>query len=154
MSADPDAEIADLAKEELAGLHEKRQTINDKLASALTPQDPNDGRDVIIEIRAAAGGDESSLFAGELNMIRAEFAAGLGWAAGIALACMAVIFAAVMAHGRHLLLGETAPPARPQATPRLVAVPLIAGLIACALLGVSTWPIQPLLHAAAQVVAV
>jgi hydrogenase-4 component F len=94
-----------------------------------------------------------SLFASELNMIRAEFAAGLGWAAAVALACMAVIFAAVMAHGRHLLLGQAASPARPQATPRIVAVPLTAGLLACVLLGVSAWPVQPLLHAAAQVVA-
>jgi hydrogenase-4 component F len=100
-----------------------------------------------------------SLFASELNMLRAEVAAGLGWAAAIALACMAVIFAAVMAHGRHLLLGEAAPPGRAAtppgraATPRIVAVPLTAGLLACAFLGVSAWPLQPLLHAAAQVVA-
>ena len=94
-----------------------------------------------------------SLFASELNMLRAEVAAGLGWAAAIALACMAVIFAAVMAHGRHLLLGDAPPQGRPEATPRMVAVPLAAGLLACAFLGVSAWPLQPLLHAAAQVVA-
>ena len=94
-----------------------------------------------------------SLFASELNMVRAEFAAGLGWAAAIALACMAVIFAAVMAHGRHLLLGDAAPQGRRQATPWIVAVPLATGLLACAFLGVSAWPLQPLLHAAAQVVA-
>ena len=94
-----------------------------------------------------------SLFASELNMLRAEVAAGLGWAAAIALACMAVIFAAVMAHGRHLLLGDAPPQGRPEATPRAVAVPLAAGLLACAFLGVSAWPLQPLLHAAAQVVA-
>jgi len=94
-----------------------------------------------------------SLFASELNMLRAEVAAGLGWAAAIALVCMAVIFAAVMAHGRHLLLGKAAAPGRPGATPRIVAVPLTAGLLACAFLGVSAWPLQPLLHAAAQVVA-
>jgi hydrogenase-4 component F len=94
-----------------------------------------------------------SLFASELNMLRAEVAVGLGWAAAIALVCMAVIFAAVMAHGRHLLLGDAPPQGRPEATPRIVAVPLAAGLLACAFLGVSAWPLQPLLHAAAQVVA-
>jgi hydrogenase-4 component F len=94
-----------------------------------------------------------SLFASELNMIRAEAAAGLGWAAAIALACMAAIFAAVMTHGRHLLLGGTPPGGQPQATPRAVTVPLCAGLAACILIGVSAWPLQPLLHAAAQVVA-
>ena len=94
-----------------------------------------------------------SLFASELNMVRAEFAAGLGWAAAIALICMAVIFAAVMAHGRHLLLGDAAPQGRREATPRAVAVPLTAGLLACAVIGVSAWPLQPLLHAAARVVS-
>jgi hydrogenase-4 component F len=94
-----------------------------------------------------------SLFASELNMLRAEVAVGLGWAAAIALACMAVIFAAVMAHGRHLLLGDAPPQGSRAATPRVVAVPLAAGLLACAFLGVSAWPLQPLLHAAAQVVA-
>jgi len=93
-----------------------------------------------------------SLFVSELNMVRAEFAAGLGWAAAIALACMAVIFAAVMAHGRHLLLGDAPPQGARGVTPRLVAVPLAAGLAACAFLGVSAWPLQPLLHAAARVV--
>jgi hypothetical protein len=66
---------------------------------------------------------------------------------------MAVIFAAVMAHGRHLLLGKAAHPGRPAAIPLIVAVPLATGLLACAFLGVSAWPLQPLLHAAAQVVA-
>lgn len=94
-----------------------------------------------------------SLFVSELNMIRAEAAAGLGWAAALALVCMAVIFAAVMTHGRHLLLGDAPPGEQPQATPRIVTVPLTAGLAACVLFGVSAWPLQPLLHAAAQVVA-
>jgi hydrogenase-4 component F len=94
-----------------------------------------------------------SLFVSELNMLRAEFAAGLGWAAAIALICMAVIFAAVMAHGRHLLLGESSPPGQRTATPRIVAVPLVTGLLACAFLGVSAWPLQQILYAAAQVVA-
>jgi hydrogenase-4 component F len=93
-----------------------------------------------------------SLFVSELNMIRAEIAVGLWWAVAIALVCMAVIFAAVMAHGRHLLLGDSPPGRAGPPTPRTVAVPLAAGLLACAVLGVSAWPIQPLLHAAAQVV--
>ena len=86
-------------------------------------------------------------------MLRAEVAVGLGWAAAIALVCMAVIFAAVMSHGRHLLLGAAPPGGQPHATPRAVAVPLVAGLAACAFIGVSAWPLQPLLHAAARVVA-
>ncbi len=65
---------------------------------------------------------------------------------------MAVIFGAVMSHGRHLLFGPRGSDA-PVTTPALVAVPLIGGLVLCAFIGVSAWPLSPLLHAAAQVVA-
>ncbi|MBP9852547.1 MAG: peptide chain release factor 1 [Patescibacteria group bacterium] len=61
-----DAELAALAQEELAST-EAALVINEtRLSEALTPKDPNDEKDVIIEIRAGAGGDESSLFAAEL----------------------------------------------------------------------------------------
>ncbi len=63
---DSDDEIAELAKSEIEELNEKLQALSSKLQALLTPKDPNDERDAIIEIRAAAGGDESSLFAGEL----------------------------------------------------------------------------------------
>ena len=93
-----------------------------------------------------------SLFVSELNMLRAEFQVGLGWAAAVSMVCMAVIFAAVMSHGRHLLLGPRGTDA-PAMTPALVAVPLIGGLVGCAFIGVSAWPLQSLLHAAARIVA-
>ncbi len=93
-----------------------------------------------------------SLFVSELNMIRAELDVGLGWAAGISLALMAVIFAAVMGHGRHLLLGGAGASGKPAATPGIVAIPLVGGLIACAVFGLSAWPLQSLLYAAAHVV--
>jgi len=93
-----------------------------------------------------------SLFVSELNMIRGEITVGLGWAAGLSLAAMAVIFAAVMAHGRHLLLGGTDTSRNPVRTPRLVTVPLLGGLAACAAIGVSAWPLQSLLYSAAHVV--
>ena len=92
-----------------------------------------------------------SLFVSELNMIRGELAVGLGWAAGLSLVAMAVIFAAVMTHGRHLLLGRSA--SSPSATSRLVGIPLVGGLLACGFFGVSAWPLQSLLYAAARVVA-
>ena len=91
-----------------------------------------------------------SLFVSELNMIRSELAVGLAWAAALSLVAMAVIFAAVMAHGRHLLLG--AAEAGPTATSRLVGIPLVGGLVACAAFGLSAWPLQSLLDAAARVV--
>lgn len=59
-------ELADLAKEELPGLETELATIEEKLFVMLTPKDPNDEKNVIMEIRAGAGGDEASLFAAEL----------------------------------------------------------------------------------------
>lgn len=66
MAQDKDTELASMAADELAELSKKRAVVEDKLTEALTPKDPNDEKDVIIEIRAAAGGDESGIFAGEL----------------------------------------------------------------------------------------
>ena len=70
----PDAELQQMASLELEELDAKIQLNNEKLIAELTPQDPNNERDVIFEIRAAAGGDESSLFAGELYRMYARWA--------------------------------------------------------------------------------
>ncbi len=59
-------ELAELAKEELPRLEVELEQLNEKLFVLLTPKDPNDEKNVIVEIRAGAGGDEASLFAGEL----------------------------------------------------------------------------------------
>lgn len=59
-------ELALLAQEELQSIESELEINQSNLTDALTPKDPNDERDAIIEIRAAAGGDEASLFAGEL----------------------------------------------------------------------------------------
>jgi peptide chain release factor 1 len=59
-------ELAALAKEELPLLEQELEQINDKLFVLLTPKDPNDEKNVIMEIRAGAGGDEAGLFAAEL----------------------------------------------------------------------------------------
>ena len=61
-----DADMQQMAATEIEDLDKQITANNEKLIEALTPTDPNNDRDVIIEIRAAAGGDESSLFAGEL----------------------------------------------------------------------------------------
>ncbi len=61
-----DVEMSELAKAELAQLEERASANNAALEEALSPKDPNDDRDVVVEIRAAAGGDEASLFAGDL----------------------------------------------------------------------------------------
>ncbi len=67
-------ELAELAKEELQKSQEALGVAEAAIIDALTPQDPNNGRDVIIEIRAAAGGDESALFAGDLYRMYARWA--------------------------------------------------------------------------------
>lgn len=66
LSKDSDTEISEMAKEELIIIEKKLNQADSELALLLTPKDPNDERDAIIEIRAAAGGDEASLFAGDL----------------------------------------------------------------------------------------
>jgi len=93
-----------------------------------------------------------SLFVSELNMIRAEIAVGLGWAAAISVICMAVIFVAMTGYGRQLLLGDRHLPASQGTTARSVTIPLVSALAACAVVGVSAWPLQQLLHAAARAV--
>jgi len=94
-----------------------------------------------------------SLFVSELNMIRAEVDVGLGWVAGVSLLLIAVIFAAMFSRGRRMLLGNAGPSDRSGGTPRIVTIPLVAGLAACAVFGVAAWPLQSLLDAAAHVVA-
>jgi len=59
-------DMAELAKSEIEDLDRKLSELNSQLSTLLTPKDLNDEKDVIIEIRAAAGGDEASLFAGDL----------------------------------------------------------------------------------------
>ena len=66
LSKDSDPEISEMAKEELKEIDESLQATEANLAELLTPKDPNDERDAIVEIRGAAGGDEASLFAGDL----------------------------------------------------------------------------------------
>ncbi|HEX8182008.1 MAG TPA: peptide chain release factor 1 [Candidatus Saccharimonadales bacterium] len=69
-----DPEMREMANLELAELTAQIADNDASLSEALTPKDPNDERDVIMEIRAAAGGDESSLFAGELYRMYARWA--------------------------------------------------------------------------------
>lgn len=72
-------ELEEMANLELDELAAKRNIIESKLREALVPKDPNAGKDCIFEIRAGAGGDESSLFAGELYRMYARHAETLGY---------------------------------------------------------------------------
>ncbi|HEY4160949.1 MAG TPA: peptide chain release factor 1 [Candidatus Saccharimonadales bacterium] len=66
VAEDDDDELAELAREEIAELTARSEQVQAELVEALTPKDPNDEKDAIVEIRAAAGGDEASLFAADL----------------------------------------------------------------------------------------
>lgn len=66
LSQDNDPDLSSMAKDEIATLTGQINSSENELSQLLTPKDPNDDRDAIVEIRSAAGGDEASLFAGDL----------------------------------------------------------------------------------------
>jgi peptide chain release factor 1 len=74
-----DAEMASLAREELKELEPKREELLGQLKVLLLPKDPNDEKNVLLEIRAGTGGDEAALFAGELYRMYTRFAERQGW---------------------------------------------------------------------------
>ncbi len=76
-----DAEMREMAQEELPGLRQQVEELDSKLKILLLPKDPNDERDVILEVRAGAGGDEAGLFAGEILRVYLRYAERRGWKA-------------------------------------------------------------------------
>jgi peptide chain release factor 1 len=73
-----DPELHELAEEEAEALRERRRELEAQLTELMLPRDPNDAKDVFVEIRAGAGGDEASLFAAELARMYARYAESLG----------------------------------------------------------------------------
>ncbi len=76
---DGDGEVRELAKEELPHLREQLQDLEDNLKVLLLPKDPNDERNVLLEIRAGTGGDEAGLFAGDLFRMYTRYAERCNW---------------------------------------------------------------------------
>lgn len=76
---DKDEDLRNLAKEELAGLVQVQDQLQRDLQVLLLPKDPADEKDVILEIRAGAGGDEASLFAAELFAAYSHYSSKRGW---------------------------------------------------------------------------
>jgi peptide chain release factor 1 len=74
-----DAEMRELAREELKTLEVRREALLQDLKILLIPKDPNDEKDVILEIRAGTGGDEAALFAGDLFRMYSRYAERQGW---------------------------------------------------------------------------
>jgi peptide chain release factor 1 len=76
---DKDPELRELAKAELDDLEDQKQHIEDKIKFLLVPPDPTDNKDCIVEIRAGTGGDEASIFAGDLYKMYEKFAEKNKW---------------------------------------------------------------------------
>ena len=74
-----DKELAEFAREELTILEEEKINLEKRLEILLIPKDPNDGKDVIVEIRGAAGGDEANIFAGDLYRMYTRYAEKQGF---------------------------------------------------------------------------
>jgi peptide chain release factor 1 len=68
-----------MAQEEMETLQGRREQTEERLRLAMLPKDPNDEKDVIVEVRAGAGGEEAALFAGDLYRMYARYAQGKGW---------------------------------------------------------------------------
>lgn len=74
-----DDEMREMAKEEFAELQKEKAELEERLKLLLVPKDPNDDKNVILEIRGAAGGDEAALFAGDLFRMYSKYAESRGW---------------------------------------------------------------------------
>ncbi|MDT0001543.1 peptide chain release factor 1 [Listeria cossartiae subsp. cayugensis] len=74
-----DDEMREMAKEEFAELQKEKTDLEERLKLLLVPKDPNDDKNVILEIRGAAGGDEAALFAGDLFRMYSKYAESRGW---------------------------------------------------------------------------
>ncbi len=79
LAAGEDLEIAQLAREELPELREERARLEGELQRLLLPKDPNDDKNVMLEIRAGTGGEEAALFAADLFRMYSRYAERRGW---------------------------------------------------------------------------
>ena len=79
LAVSDDADMAEMAQAEVEPLRRKIETLDQLIKSLLLPKDPNDDRDVIVEIRAGAGGDEAGLFAADLFRMYTRYAEDHNW---------------------------------------------------------------------------
>ncbi|ERI49899.1 peptide chain release factor 1 [Pseudomonas sp. EGD-AK9] len=76
---DSDPDLREMAEEEVAQAKEALVALEDKLQRMLLPKDPNDGRNVYLEVRAGTGGDEAAIFSGDLFRMYSRYAEKQGW---------------------------------------------------------------------------
>ena len=77
--SDKDPEMKELARTEVENLSERSEQLEEELKELLTPKDPNDEKNVLLEIRAGTGGEEAALFAGDLFRMYTRYAESKGW---------------------------------------------------------------------------
>jgi len=79
ISNETDEEFRDMAKEELVGLEQRKAEMDEEIRILLIPKDPQDAKNSILEIRAGTGGDEASIFAGDLYRMYQKYCESKGW---------------------------------------------------------------------------
>lgn len=79
MAADEDPDMREMAREELVSLKAQLEPLELELQRLLLPRDPNDSRNIYLEVRAGTGGDEAALFAGDLFRMYSRYAESKGW---------------------------------------------------------------------------
>jgi peptide chain release factor 1 len=79
LETEKDPDFREMAKSELDELQPKREQIEEEIKLMLIPKDPNDGKNIILEIRAGTGGDEAGIFAGDLFRMYSKFFEKQGW---------------------------------------------------------------------------
>ena len=79
LAEEKDPEMREMAKQELEELYLKQEPLEDEIKLLLLPEDPEDDRNAILEIRAGTGGDEASIFAGDLYRMYNKFCEDMGW---------------------------------------------------------------------------
>lgn len=83
MIDDPDPELKEMGQEELESLNEKIEVMEEDIKFLLLPKEPEDSKDVIIEIRSGTGGDEASIFAGDLYRMYSKYFEQKGWSQNV-----------------------------------------------------------------------
>ncbi len=79
MANDSDHEISEMGKEEIKRLNSEEESLVEELQKMLLPKDPNDEKDIVMEIRGAVGGDEANIFAGDLFRMYSHYIDKQGW---------------------------------------------------------------------------
>jgi len=83
LATEEDSEMRELIEQEMESLKVRATELEESIQIALLPPDPNDAKNIIVEVKPAAGGDEAALFAGEMCRVYLHFAEKQGWKAEI-----------------------------------------------------------------------